>query len=89
MLGIYPVGTLVKLDTGELALVVTSSRKKDQKRPIATIMEKDPDGSYQKGETIDLEKRDAQTGNYVREIIETYHPSTFGIQPVQQIFSVS
>ncbi|GAH25098.1 unnamed protein product, partial [marine sediment metagenome] len=43
----------------------------------------------QKGETIDLEKRDAQTGDYVREIIETYHPSTFGIQPVQQIFSVS
>ena len=89
MLGIYPVGTLLKLDTDELALVVSSSRKKNQKRPIAIIMEKDPDGSYQKGETMDLEKRDAQTGNYVREIIETYHPSTFGIQPVQQIFSVS
>jgi HD-GYP domain-containing protein (c-di-GMP phosphodiesterase class II) len=89
MLGIYPVGTLLKLDTDELALVVSSSRKKNQKRPIAIIMEKDPDGSYQKGETIDLEKRDAQTGDYVREIIETYHPSTFGIQPVQQIFSVS
>jgi len=89
MLGIYPVGTLLKLDTGELALVISSSRKKGQKRPIATIMEKDTDGSYQKGETINLEKRDAQTGNYVREIIETYHPSTFGIQPVQQIFSAS
>jgi HD-GYP domain-containing protein (c-di-GMP phosphodiesterase class II) len=87
MLGVYPVGTLLKLDTGELALVVSSSRKKGEKRPLASLMEKGIDGRYQKGESIDLAERDTLTGNYVREIIETYHPSDFEIQPVQQIFS--
>jgi HD-GYP domain-containing protein (c-di-GMP phosphodiesterase class II) len=87
ILGVYPVGTLLKLDTGELALVISSSRKKVEKRPLVCIMKEDLVGSYYRGETIDLAKRDDQTGEYLREITETYHPSTFGIQPVQQIFS--
>ena len=86
MLGVYPVGTLLKLDNGELALIVSSSREKGQTRPFAVIMEEGPDGSYQNGETIDLNKRDPQTGDYAQKIIETYHPSTYGIQPVQHIF---
>jgi len=89
ILGVYPVGTLLKLDTGELALVVSSARKKGAKRPLVCVLEKDIDGSYQKGETFDLDERDPETGNYAREIIESYHPSTFGIQPVQHIFSGS
>ena len=87
ILGLYPVGTMLKLDTGELALVVSSARKKGGKRPLSCVLEKDIDGSYQKGETLDLEERDPATGNYAKEIIETYHPSIFGIQPVQHIFS--
>ena len=87
MLGAYPIGTLLKLDSDDLALVVSLSRKKGEKRPLACLMEKDPDGMYQKGKTIDLAERDTSTGNYVRDIMETYHPSTFGIQPVQHIFS--
>jgi hypothetical protein len=86
MLGVYPVGTLLKLDSDDLALVVSLSKKKGEKRPLVCLMEKDPDGMYQKGKTIDLAERDTRTGNYVRDIMETYHPSTFGIQPVQHIF---
>jgi HD-GYP domain-containing protein (c-di-GMP phosphodiesterase class II) len=88
ILGVYPVGTLLKLDTGELALVISSSRKKDEKRPLACIMEEDMVGSYYRGRNIDLTERNVVTGEYVREIVETYHPSTFGIQPVQQIFTI-
>ena len=87
ILGVYPVGTLLKLDTGELALVISSSREKDEKRPLACIMEEDMVGSYYRGRNIDLTERNVVTGEYVREIVETYHPSTFGIQPVQQIFT--
>jgi HD-GYP domain-containing protein (c-di-GMP phosphodiesterase class II) len=86
MLGVYPIGTLLKLDNGDMALVISLSSQKGEKRPIVCLMEQDQDGVYQKGETIDLAKRDNQTGNYIREIKETYHPSTFGIQPVQHIF---
>ena len=87
ILGLYPVGTMVKLDSGELALVVSSARKKGAKKPWVCVLEKDIDGTYQKGETIDLEEREPVTGNHRKEIIETHHPSTFGIQPVQHIFS--
>lgn len=87
MLGVYPIGTLLKLNTKELALVVGSSQKPGGKKPLACLMYKDIIGNYYKGETIDLAERDSKTGNYAREIIDTYHPSTFGIQPVQHIFS--
>ena len=87
MLGVYPVGTLLELDSGDMALVVGISKKKGERRPLACLMVQDPDGKYQKGKAIDLAERDRKTGNYVREIIETHHPATFGIQPVQHIFS--
>jgi HD-GYP domain-containing protein (c-di-GMP phosphodiesterase class II) len=87
MLGVYPVGTLLKLDTEELALVVSSSRKAGEKRPIACLIQQDLLGNHYKGHIIDLSERDSITGNYTRKIIETYHPSAFGIQPVQHIFS--
>jgi len=87
ILGIYPVGTLLKLATGELALVISSPGKEFTKKPFVCILEKDIDGSYQKGKTINLDERDTETGNHVKEIIETYHPYTFRIHPVQHIFS--
>ena len=86
MLGVYPVGTLLRLDTGKLALVISSSRKKGEKRPRVCLMEEGIDGGYEEGKTFDLAERDTQTGNYLRNIIETYHPSTFGIHPVQHLF---
>jgi len=86
MLGVYPVGTLLELDSGDMALVVGLSKKKGERRPLACIMEQDPDGIYQKGKAIDLAELDSKTGNHVREIIETHHPATFGIQPVQHTF---
>jgi HD-GYP domain-containing protein (c-di-GMP phosphodiesterase class II) len=89
MLGVYPVGTLLKLDTGDMALVVSSSKKKEEKRPLVCLMEQGPDNMYQKGKTIDLAERDTRTGSYIREIIETYHPTTFGIQGVQHILATN
>jgi HD-GYP domain-containing protein (c-di-GMP phosphodiesterase class II) len=85
--GVYPVGTLLRLDTDELALVVSSPSRNFSKRPLVCVLEKEGEGSYKKREIINLDERDTETGNYVREIIETYHPATFGIQPVQHMFS--
>ncbi|MBW2669692.1 MAG: HD domain-containing protein [Deltaproteobacteria bacterium] len=87
ILGAYPVGTLLRLDTDELALVVSSPSRNFSKRPLVCVLEKEGEGSYKKREIINLDERDTETGNYVREIIETYHPATFGIQPVQHMFS--
>ena len=87
IMGVYPVGTLLRLDTGELALVVSSPSRDFSKRPLVCILEKGEDGSYKKREIINLDERAPETGNYIREIIETYHPSDLEIQPVQHIFS--
>jgi HD-GYP domain-containing protein (c-di-GMP phosphodiesterase class II) len=87
IMGVYPVGTLMKLDNDKLALVVSSPSREFSKRPLVCVLEKEDDGSYKKKEIINLDERDPQTEKYVREIIETYHPSDLGIQPVQHIFS--
>jgi HD-GYP domain-containing protein (c-di-GMP phosphodiesterase class II) len=87
IMGIYPVGTLMKLDNGELALVVSSPSRDFSKRPLVCVLEKDSEGSYKKKEIINLDERDSKMGKYVRDIVETYHPADFGIQPVQHIFS--
>ena len=87
IMGVYPVGTLMQLDKGELALVVSSPSRDFSKRPLVCILEKGDDGSYTKKEIINLDERDPDTGNYIREIVETYHPAQLGIQPVQHIFS--
>ncbi|MDX1776204.1 MAG: hypothetical protein R3297_06455, partial [Desulfobulbales bacterium] len=63
-----------------------SSAQKKEKMPMVCLMEKNNDGQYIDTETIDLAERDSETGEYVRNVIETYHPMTFGIQPVQHIF---
>jgi len=87
ILGLFPLGTLLRLDTDELALVVSSPSRDFSKRPLVCVLEKDGEGSYKKREIINLDERDPETGNYVRDVIETYHPATFGIQPVQHMFS--
>lgn len=86
LLGVYPVGTLLKLNTGELALVESLSPKKGIIRPIVCLMQKDIIGNYYKGKTIDLSSKYSGTEKYVWDIVETYHPSVFGIQPVQFLF---
>lgn len=89
IMGIYPVGTLVRLDTDELALVVSSPSRDFSKRPLVCVLEKEGEGRYKKKEILNLDERDPKTGKHVREIIETYHPANLGIQPVQHIFSTN
>lgn len=87
IMGIYPVGTLMKLDTDELALVVSSPSRDFSKRPLVCVLEKEGEGNYTKKEILNLDERDPKTGDYVRDILETYHPAALGIQPVQYIFT--
>ena len=90
MLGVYPVGTLLRLSTGELALVIKTPQKKGERRPLVGLLHPDNRSGYLvylQGEVIDLADCDPATGEYLRDITETYHPSTFGIQPVEYIFA--
>jgi HD-GYP domain-containing protein (c-di-GMP phosphodiesterase class II) len=84
MLGVYPVGTLLKFDTGELGLVCGRKKGTTGVRPDVVIIDKD-DSGYKKGEKVSLDQCDAVSGEYRRNIIKSYHPSQFGIQAARYI----
>lgn len=85
MLGVYPVGTLLKFDTGEIGLALHSSSKAVKERPKVRLLNLESNNQYTKGEIINLAERNSGTGEYKRNIIKTQHPATLGIQPAQYI----
>jgi HD-GYP domain-containing protein (c-di-GMP phosphodiesterase class II) len=85
MLGAYPVGTLVKLDTGEMGLVTGPAKGKDKTRPIVQLLEIDAKKKYKKGSIVDLSKQDPRTGAHLRNIKESMHPSNLGIQAAEYL----
>jgi HD-GYP domain-containing protein (c-di-GMP phosphodiesterase class II) len=83
MLGVYPIGTLLRLDTGEMGLVLHCAENADRTRPMVQLLNQNADKTYTKGKLIDLSENDPDTGNYVRNVIKTEHPATYGIQPAK------
>jgi hypothetical protein len=83
MLGVYPVGTLLKFDTNELGLVKQTSEEDFGARPIVVLLIPDGRGGYQKGSTVDLTEFNFETNDYLRNITESLHPSDYGIQPAE------
>lgn len=85
MLGIYPMGTLLQLDTGEMGLVTGKGKAPLGNRPDVVVIKVNNRKRYVTGETISLEERDSQTQAYIRNIVGSFHPGQFGIQPAQFI----
>ena len=83
MLGVYPAGTVVKLDSGDLGIVKQAFSSTDSSRPVIQCLVRDNGETYRKGAVIDLGERDHDTGLYQYKIIETFHPSTMGIQAAE------
>ena len=85
MLGVYPVGTLLKLDTGEIGLVTSCTKNGNPDRPYVTLLMQNGNGKFRKGSTVDLNETNPKTGLYERNILRSCHPSNFGIQPANYI----
>ena len=85
MLGAYPMGTLVELDTGEKGLVLPSTGEENRDRPRVVLLVSDYQGGYKKGKKIDLAEKDTSTGSFVRNIVNSFNPSAYGIQPAEFI----
>lgn len=79
MLGVYPVGTLLKLDKG-VGLVAEAST---HARPRVVLLKRDKKGDITKGETADLSEQDPQTGEYRINIIMSLNPADYNIQPAE------
>ena len=80
LIGVYPVGTMVILDTYELAIVTAANVNPEAiHRPIVRIVS-DPAGSVMyPGHVADLAEQDA-AGNHVRSIIKVTNPDKYGIR---------
>jgi hypothetical protein len=83
MLGVYPIGSLLELDTGELALVMDNETALDETRPLVVLLEEKGNGGYARAGVADLAERDTQSGAFLRTIVKSIHPSTLGIQPAE------
>jgi HD-GYP domain-containing protein (c-di-GMP phosphodiesterase class II) len=79
LLGIYPVGTLVVLDTFELAIVSAANPRPDAlSRPIVRIVSDANGNTLHPPLEADLAQQDAD-GQYPRTIIKTADPGRYGI----------
>ena len=79
LLGIYPVGTLVVLDTFELAVVTAANPRTDAlSRPIVKIVSDEQGNMLHPAPEVDLAIPDA-SGDYPRTIIKTADPDRYGI----------
>ena len=83
MVGLYPVGTILKLDTGEMGLVVDYPSEEERSRPELLLLEDDGEGGFKGGEKINLAERDPKTGSYLRNVVECHHATELGLQPAQ------
>ncbi len=79
LIGVYPVGTCVILDTYEVALVHAANPDVSfVHRPVVRVVAT-PDGAILRpGALADLAERDAQ-GNFPRTIIKVTDPAKYGI----------
>ena len=79
-LGIYPVGTLVVLDSLELALVHgPPSGPEALSRPVVRVVSDALGNAVFPGHLVDLGARDA-SGNFLRSIINTADADRYGIR---------
>jgi HD-GYP domain-containing protein (c-di-GMP phosphodiesterase class II) len=83
MMGIYPVGSIVELDSGEIGLVMEYPDESDKIRPIVMLLVDDGKGSLTRGELLDLAVQGSNDGVSLKRIVRGIHPSRLGIQPSQ------
>lgn len=78
--GIYPVGTLVELDTGEIA-VVSSVNHGKLLRPEVVLVCKDPSTRYPEPRPADLAEPGGEAQSFKRTIVRPLAPGSFGVDP--------
>ena len=80
MMGVFPIGTLVALTTGEIGLVRdVNPEARYLMRPAVKIVA-GADGRKIDGPVVDLTERDPATGRFTRTIATALDPAKYGIE---------
>lgn len=84
--GVYPVGTLVILDTFELAIVTKANPDPERPHQPEVKILSDPKGvTLPTPETATLDEIDPATGVPRRTVIKTADPARYGIRPADYV----
>jgi putative nucleotidyltransferase with HDIG domain len=80
LMGAFPIGSLVLLNTGEIAIVFDLNP--DPKLVLRPTVKLITDTAANKidGETADLSEKDPATGRFARTIVEPLNPAEYGIE---------
>jgi len=79
MIGVFPVGSLVSLNTGEIGVVVeTNPEQALMLRPKVKLIA-DSDKHKIDGEIVDLAEKDSETGQFKRTITNVLNPEKYEI----------
>ncbi len=80
LIGIYPVGTVVILDSYELAVVISANADLDAiHRPMVRVLSDANGLLIHPGFDVNLAERDAE-GHFVRSIIKVTNPEKYGVR---------
>ena len=83
LMGLFPVGNLVRLSTEELA-VVTAEHPSDPFRPQVKIISNALGEMVEQPELVNTWERDNR-GEHVRAVVEAVDPEPLGIDPLQYL----
>ena len=79
MIGIFPLGTLVLLNTNEMGIVTQIHEDTELiDRPKVSLIYYS-DGEYRKGNVVDLREMDEGTKDFKRSIVKTLDPNEYNI----------
>jgi putative nucleotidyltransferase with HDIG domain len=79
MIGIFPLGTLVLLNTNEMGIVTQIQEDTELiERPKVCLLYYS-DGEYRKAKVVDLRERDEAAGDFKRSIVKTLDPNEYNI----------
>lgn len=82
MIGVYPIGTVLTFESGEVGLVAKYSGEAGQDRDLwVQLLTPLRDEKFGKGELINLGPFDSAVKKYNRPISGSMHPATLNIQP--------
>ena len=85
MLGVYPVGTILELASGQLGIVTghVSRDEEAEKRLRIMLLLPTENSGFRRGDMLDLGAFNKETGGYSNKVVKSHHPSKFGIQPAK------
>jgi putative nucleotidyltransferase with HDIG domain len=79
MIGIFPLGTLVLLNTNEMGIVTQIQEDMELiERPKVCLVYYG-DGEYRKGKVVDLKEKDGGTGDFKRSVVKTLDPNEYNL----------